>query len=336
MNKVFSTALVRMTLLYVGVLTFVCLVFSMFIYSAASQEIDRTSRRQVVGFRNMMGNFYIDEAESERLRMQEAMESKSHLKINLFLVNLAVVAGGAGLCYVFAKRTLRPIEENVKAQERFTSDASHELRTPLASMKTEIEVALRDSHLSIGEARELLASNLEEVDNLHVMTENLLMLARNKEVGEVKTVDIAKVVRTAAKKFEPVLKKADMKLVMEAKSIKTKTNAAALRQIMGILLENASKYAGSGSIVHIGNAKVDDGIIVYVRDNGVGLSNEQLQYVFDRFYKADSSRTSSRSSGHGLGLSIAKQLSLAINSSIAVAKGPNDKGVEFRITIPVV
>jgi signal transduction histidine kinase len=284
----------------------------------------------------MMGNFYIDEAESERLRLREAMESKSHLKINLLLVNMAVVLGGAGLCYVFAKKTLKPIEENVKAQERFTSDASHELRTPLASMKTEIEVALRDAKLDVKEARELLASNLEEVDNLHVMTENLLLLARNKEVGEMKSADIAKIVRASAKKYEPALKRASMKLLVETKSMKTVTNAAALGQIIGILLDNASKYAGAGSTVRVGNTKMEGEVVVFVRDNGVGLSPEQMQYIFDRFYKVDSSRTASRSSGHGLGLSIAKQLSVAINSTITVARGPGDKGVEFHITLPVV
>jgi signal transduction histidine kinase len=325
-----------MTILYVSVLAFVCVIFSGFIYSTASNEIDRTSRRQVVGFRNMLGNFFVDEAESERLRLGESTDAKKRLKINLFLVNLIVIGSGAGLCYVFAKKTLKPIEESVKAQERFTSDASHELRTPLASMKTEIEVSLRDSKLTISEAKELLKSNLEEVDNMHVMTENLLLLARHREVGETRLTDIAKLVKSTAKKHEQALKKASMVLVVETSAVKLITNPAALSQILGILIDNAIKYAGAGSTLFMGNVKDDGQAIIYVRDNGKGLDQEQLNYIFERFYKADSSRTASRSSGHGLGLSIAKQLTSALNGTIAVAKGPDSKGVEFRITLPLV
>jgi signal transduction histidine kinase len=247
-----------------------------------------------------------------------------------------VIGSGAGLCYVFAKKTLKPIEESVKAQERFTSDASHELRTPLASMKTEIEVSLRDSKLTISEAKELLKSNLEEVDNMHVMTENLLLLARHREVGETRLTDIAKLVKSTAKKHEQALKKASMVLVVETSAVKLITNPAALSQILGILIDNAIKYAGAGSTLFMGNVKDDGQAIIYVRDNGKGLDQEQLNYIFERFYKADSSRTASRSSGHGLGLSIAKQLTSALNGTIAVAKGPDSKGVEFRITLPLV
>src|SRR5690606_24862255 len=87
------------------------------------------------------------------------------------------LAGGVG-SYYLARRTLRPIEEAHEAQSRFTSDASHELRTPLASMKTELEVALRDPALNKEEMRELLVSNLEEVDKLTKLSQNLLQLSR--------------------------------------------------------------------------------------------------------------------------------------------------------------
>lgn len=336
MNDLFSKAVVRLTALYVTVLALVCVVFSGYLYNAASVEIDRNSHRQIAGFQNMFGQFEIDPLQSERMRAEESSESKRHLRVNLVLVNMLVIGGGAIMCYFFAKKTLEPIEESVKAQERFTSDASHELRTPLASMKTEIEVALRDSKLSIQESRELLQSNLEEVNNLHVMTENLLSLARHQEVGEMKMTDIGKLLKSIAKKHESGFKKASMKLVVVPGTQKLMTNADALGQVVTILIDNALKYAGTGSKVIIGAHKEDDYLVVVVSDNGKGISEQQMSQIFKRFYKADASRTSSGTFGHGLGLSIAKQLCAALKGDISVSKGPDDIGVEFRVRLPVV
>lgn len=336
MNDLFSKAVVRLTALYVAVLALVCVVFSGYLYNAASVEIDRNSRRQIAGFQNMFGQFEIDPLQSERLRAQESGESKRHLRVNLFLVNLSVIGGGAVICYFFAKKTMEPIEESVKAQERFTSDASHELRTPLASMKTEIEVALRDSKLTIKESKELLHSNLEEVNNLHIMTENLLSLARHQEVGEMRVTDLSKLLKSIAKKHEASFRKASMKIIVEPSTQKLTTNADALGQIVTILIDNTLKYAGEGSTVKIGARGEGEYATVVVSDNGKGISEEQMTQVFKRFYKADASRTSSGSFGHGLGLSIAKQLSAALKGDISVSKGPDNMGVEFRVRLPVV
>ncbi len=336
MRDLFSTALARLTVLYVAVLAIVCLLFSGFIYTLASNEIDRTSRRQVVGFRNLLGRFIVDEIESEKLRIGEADESRSRLRTNLFLGNLAVIGAGTILSYFFAKKTLKPLEEGVRSQERFTSDASHELRTPLASMRTEIEVALRDKDLKIKDAKELLESNLEEVETLQSLTDNLLSLARNRELGESKIEDISKIIQIIIRRSLPKFKKEGMTLTSEiANNIKTSTNKEGLQQVLNILLENSMKYAGEGKATRVTVSALEGTVFIKVSDDGIGISADKVDHIFERFYKVDTSRTGSKGTGHGLGLSIAKQLVNALHGKIYASR-PKVGGVEFSIELPIV
>lgn len=335
MKDIFSTAIARLTVVYVSVLAIVCLLFSGFIYQLASNEIDQASRRQVVGFRSLMGRFMIDQEASEILREQDATEARSRLKVRLVLANVAVISTGTVLAYVFAKKTLKPIEENVKAQERFTSDASHELRTPLAVMRSEIEVALRDKSLKLPEAKELLESNLEEVNSLHAMTESLLHLARNKEVGEKKCLDVARLIKDIVKKYDTLAKASNCTIETKLKSTKIYTNQEAVSQTVSILLDNAIRYSGKGSHIRVESKAVNNEYCISVIDDGVGMNADTLAYIFERFTRADKSRTNQNShGGNGLGLSIAKQLVEAMDGSIS-ASSIEGKGSEFRIRLPL-
>jgi len=334
MKETFSTALLRLTTAYVVGLALVCLFFSGFIYQLASLEIDQSSRRQIVGFRNLMGNnFIIDERASEEARIRDASEARARLKAQLFIANIAVIGAGSILAYIFAKKTLEPIQENVKAQERFTSDASHELRTPLAAMRSEIEVALRDKSLKISEAKELLLSNLEEVNSMHAMAESLLYLARNKELGQKHQIDIARVIKDTIKKYELSAKTSKITIASKLKSAKLYANKEAVSQAVGILLDNAIRYAGKDSKIEVNSTFENDIYTISVSDNGIGMSEELMSRIFERFTRADESRSHQNTYGHGLGLSIARQLVGAMEGSITV-ESKAGKGSVFRIMIP--
>lgn len=336
MRDIFSTALVRLTGLYLAVLTIVCLLFSGFIYQLASNEVDRAGQRQVVGFRNMLGRFMVDDRATEELRVQEANEARSRLKARLIIANIGVLAAGTVMSYYFAKRTLRPIEDNLKSQERFTSDASHELRTPLAVMRSEIEVALRDKSLKLTEAKDLLASNLEEVNTLHAMTESLLHLARNKEVGEIKSIEVARLIRSTTKKYEKQAKSSGMKLEATITEAKLVTNPEALTRAISILIDNAVRYSGKDSVIKVTSTIENELYVIIVSDNGVGIPSSLIASIFDRFTRVDQSRTKQDSrGGNGLGLSIAKQLVEAIGGTIGV-ESQEGQGSEFRIQLPLV
>ena len=153
----------------------------------------------------------------------------------------------------------------------------------------------------------------------------------------MRVTDLSKLLKSVAKKHEASFRKASMKIIVEPSTQKLTTNADALGQIVTILIDNTLKYAGEGSTVKIGvRGGEGEYLTVVVSDNGKGISEEQMPQVFKRFYKADASRTSSGSFGHGLGLSIAKQLSTALKGDISVSKGPDGTGVEFRVRLPVV
>ncbi len=333
MRDIFKTAVFRLTAIYVAILAVVCVLFSTIIYQLASNEIDRTSRQQIIGFRNAFGRFVIDEEASEQLRDNEATIARSRLKSNLLLANLVVIGGGAVLCYLFARKTLEPVEENAKRQERFTSDASHELRTPLAVMKSEIEIALRDKKLSVKEARALLQSNLEEVETLNAMTENLLELARSREILSYSKLDLSKVIVAVYKKHAKQADLSGIKLETKVPKVQLTSNSESLQQILSILVDNSIKYAGKGSVLTINYKKHMTSHEIIVADNGVGVAADFAAKIFDRFSRADESRTSQDRSGQGLGLSIAKQLAQAIGGDVGLNK--TKSGASFSIVLPI-
>jgi two-component system, OmpR family, sensor histidine kinase CiaH len=335
MNNVFNSAIARLTILYVAVLAVVCTIFSGFIYTLATNEIDQSSRRQVVGFRGALGRFVIDEKESELLRKSESDFARARLRTRLLLGNIVMLTLGAVLSYHFAKRTLLPLEQSARAQERFTSDASHELRTPLAAMRTEIEVVLRSSTTTTQELRATLQSSLEEVTTLQTMTENLLSLARLKELGDKKRTTTKKLFSPLARKYRILAKTRRMHFRAELQDIEITVNEPAILQLCTLLLNNALKYAGPSTTVWLRISSVEGELQLVVEDNGIGIPDEAKEKVFERFYKADNSRTDSRKSGHGLGLSIAKQLTEAMAGTISLATPTNNKGVAFIVHIPL-
>jgi signal transduction histidine kinase len=333
-KSAFQTAIARLTFAYVMMLALVCILFSSFIYSLASNEIEQGSRRQVRGFRDGFGRFVIDEQASESLRSDVASEGKARLRARLFLANAAVIGGGAIACYFLAKKTLEPIEQNARAQERFAADASHELRTPLAVMRSEIEVALRDKHLRLGEAKMLLQSNLEEVVLMHGMTENLLQIARGSRDVEKKSVDVDRVLAAVIRKFRHHAKKSALTLTYSSSAGTVTTNKDVLTQLLTILVDNAVKYAGSGAAITVRARTESHQLIIDVSDNGIGIPAHHLSSIFDRFTRVDSSRSTQAKPGQGLGLSIAKQLVVSLGGTIVAESTPGKK-TTFSVSLPL-
>jgi len=112
---------------------------------------------------------------------EDLQGAKRQLLFMLLFANAIILIFSAGAGYFLAGRTLRPIEVMVEEQNRFVADASHELRTPIASIRVSTEVALRDDKLSLEEAREVLAGNNKDLDNLQKLAEDLLNLAKYQE-----------------------------------------------------------------------------------------------------------------------------------------------------------
>ena len=270
---------------------------------------------------------------------QTAFDELQHRELlNLLRFNLAVLAFGGGASFFLARRTLSPLEAAMESQGRFTGDASHELRTPLTAMRSEIEVALRETKLSTSDARELLKSNLEEVVKLENLSQSLLQLARfGPQSGKFERVehDLSEPVKDAVLRTEKVAAARGISIEAEIKHILIHGNTASLTELFVTLLDNAVKYGRPNGAIHLIMKSNSKEAIISIQDDGIGIKAEELPHIFDRFYRADSSRSKDTTDGYGLGLALASQIASAHNGAIT-AISAEGVGSTFTVRIPLV
>lgn len=342
----FHSARLKLTSWYLLIIMLISISFSMAIFRVLSAELERVQRFQ---------RFRVEYRLPERLHIQMPpalreelsrpnlaepdifAETKNRIKIILTAINLVILFISAGLGYLLAGRTLKPIQEMVSEQSRFITDASHELRTPLTSLRSEIEVSLRDDKLTFPEARKLLVSNLEEVNNLQVLTDGLIKLTQYQK-GEngfsLSIVTLDTIVNEAVRKVANIAKQKQISVLNKAGKFTIEGNKQALTEMLVIFLDNAIKYSHAKAKVCLASEKIDGHIIFSIADNGIGIHAEDIPYLFDRFYRADKSRTKTETSGYGLGLSIAKQIIDRHKGSVKV-KSTVGKGTTFSIKLPI-
>jgi two-component system, OmpR family, sensor histidine kinase CiaH len=260
------------------------------------------------------------------------VETRNRLVIFLIGVNGVILVFSSGLGYILAGRTLLPIKTMVDEQKEFVANSSHELRTPLTALMTETEVALRDKKMTLENARDLLKSNLEEVNKMHNLANCLLTL--NKYEGDLQSnqyiqVNLKQVVQKAIEKVKPLAKLKQIKLQPDLYSLKIKGNEESLIQLVVILLDNAIKYSHNGDKIKIITKKNKYQTTLSIQDTGIGIEKADLPHIFDRFYRADASR-SKKVDGFGLGLSIAKRIANLHHAKIEV-ESIASKGSTFSV-----
>jgi len=235
-----------------------------------------------------------------------------------------------------AGRTLKPIENMVDEQKRFVSDASHELRTPLTAMRTEVEVALRDKDFDTPYARDVLTSNLEEIDKLQQLSDSLLILGRYQNTASKSNfaeVSLSNVVEEARQNVKTLANHKDIEIQGTIDDISVEADSDSLAKLLTILLDNAIKYSHQNGKIIVRAYPVKNKVAVSVQDFGAGIRAGDLPYIFKRFYRAEASRTKTKVEGYGLGLSIAKTIVDMHNGTIDVESIP-DKGTTFTVTLP--
>lgn len=328
--KLFDAAYLRLTGWYVLIIMAISLIFSVWVYNQAQHELLFGLNRIVhIGPVQDLENTRYDELIEDRLD-----DSRRRLIVRLVSFNLIVLAVGATASYWLARRTMQPIEEAVEAQHRFTADASHELRTPLAAMKSEIEVGLRDKKLTKEEAVALLESNLEEVDRLGGLAEGLLALTQTGNDPVLVPVSLEDTAAKVAKRLQPLAEAKAITIRRQLQPVIVSAEEPAVDKIISILLDNAIKYSPKNTEITVRTFPKDGSGWLEVRDRGVGIKATELPHIFDRFYRADSSRSKTHVPGHGLGLSIAQKLADNLGGKIGVTSAP-DKGSTFLVKLPV-
>lgn len=253
------------------------------------------------------------------------------LIITPFMLLLSTVAG-----YVFSSRTLEAEERTLEQLKRFTADASHELRIPLTALRGNLEIALKKDR-SPNEYKETIAEALHETEQLTRLTKDLLLLAQS-DSDQIK---INKVSVNAKEFIEDVFSNAQM--LAHDKNIKIHLDSMAdgflildpdrIRQLLLNLIDNAIKYNKPGGEIRINSQRTNSQFILAVQDTGIGIEPQDIENIFERFYRVDKAR-SREEGGSGLGLSIVKWIIDAHGGTIKVESEKN-KGSTFVVKLPL-
>jgi signal transduction histidine kinase len=346
---VFARASTRLVILFTAIIVLLVCVSGVVMYLNVKTNIAEVARGGEGG-----------ESGSER---DLASRSISRLRWQLLALDgaLIVTVGALGLWY--ARRTLRPIRELYGAQKRFVADASHELRTPLAIMKADFEVALRGWGSDAGppgetgalresprgqgagatpgeteELRESLRSGLEEVDRMSTIVADLLLLSRidaHQEELRFAPVDLAALVRDTAEGMRTMAERAGVAVAVGAPdgSVSAFVDAAHLERALRNVVRNAIEHSSAGDAVEVSLSAVGATAVIGVADRGVGIAAADVEHVFDRFYRSDTSRSRDRG-GSGLGLAIARWIVERHGGAITVASTPG-QGTTISFELPL-
>jgi len=230
---------------------------------------------------------------------------------------------------------LERIQRGVEDQRRLVADASHELRTPLAAMRTELDVSLRTDDPSPA-AREVLESAREEVDGMSRTVADLLTLAAADEGGITLTlepVDLGEVARRVMDGCRGLAARRGIELEsLDEGAVLVSADEERLCQVVRNLVENAIKFSPPGARVEIATGRIVAVAKLTVLDEGPGVDPEHRERIFERFFRADASRTR-QTGGTGLGLAIAREIVEAHGGHIHV-EPRQPAGSSFSIELP--
>ena len=337
----FHQSSLRLASLYLGIIMFISIFFSLNVYQQSTDELERgISGPDIVLQGSAGGHRFTIQPQARQALRQDAVirlhDAKENVRNRLIFTNILILVGAGILSYYLASRTLRPIEEANEAQRRFTADASHELRTPIAAMQSEIEVALMDPKLTLAQTKKLLRSNLEELAKLTALTTGLLKLAHNEDGAlEMSAVDMQEVLKQAVDHVSASAEAKNIAITSHvAKDVALYADKDSIIDMFVTIIDNAVKYSPEKSEVTITAAADRKNALIHITDKGIGMKPSETEHIFERFYRADSARSKEQGNGYGIGLSIAKQIVDAHDGTIAVQSKPN-KGSTFTITLPL-
>ena len=221
--------------------------------------------------------------------------------------------------------------ESESKLRRFVADASHELRTPLTSIRGFAELH-RQGAVPEGEKTKELISRIEkESMRMGSLVEDLLMLARIDQSREIvmADVDLSTLIKEAVTSAQVAGPEHPITSDI-AHDVHTQGDSDKIYQVVTNLLANARAHTPIGTAIHVATYSADDGTFVTVADKGPGLSAEDQQHIFERFFRVDTSRQRNSSDGSGLGLSIVDEVMKAHGGSVSVSSEPGN-GATFTL-----
>lgn len=232
--------------------------------------------------------------------------------------------------------TLKLLQRAFAREKHAVADMSHELRTPLAALMTTLDVALRKER-SPEEYRELLADCHLAGKQMSQLVERLLALARldaGVDMLRPQQIDAARLAEECAELVRPLARARELALVVHRDGpLPLRTDPDKLREILTNLLHNAIEYNRPSGSVELTVRKAGPRVEFEVRDTGQGISTEQCQHIFERFYRVDASRTSNSGYHAGLGLAIVKACVDLLSGTIRL-ESKEGQGTTFQVEMP--
>jgi signal transduction histidine kinase len=330
----FRQALLRLTLWYFGVIVLISAIFSVALYEVSTRAVSFGLRPPDQSMEIAPPNYIFGNNQAYRtFQNSRVEEGKENAVRNIIYFNIYILLIGGVLSYLLAKYTLEPIEKAHLREKRFTGDASHELRTPLSAMRSEIEVALRGSKLDEQEARELLKSNLEEINKLTSLSDGLLRLARDTQLSDkaLTMVDLEEITNKSLGGLKTNIANKKIDVQTDLKKIEIEGEPSMLQELITIILDNAIKYSKPEGKIELSFKKTDHSVLIAIEDQGAGIPSIDLPHIFERFYRADISRSTTK--GHGLGLAIAEQI-VTLHHGRIQAHSKENVGTLIQIILP--
>ncbi|MBQ7574113.1 MAG: HAMP domain-containing histidine kinase [Clostridia bacterium] len=280
-------------------------------------------------------------ADSYIIAFVEVSRENSFLKgllLVLILTMIIATFGAVMISWLFANRSIKPIEEAYNKQKQFIADASHELKTPLAAINTNLDVLMSHADSTIAEERKWLIYIKDETKRMIKLTQDLLYLTRTENTQDntvYSKISWTQIANNAVMLMEARAFENGQTITQDiSDGIFVTASDDKLKQLCLILVDNAIKYTPNGENIIITLNKKGNDAVFTVKNTGIGIKDDDIAHLFDRFYRADKSRTNDKTFGYGLGLPIAKAITKSLDGHISVSSKENEY-TEFKVKLPL-
>lgn len=286
--------------------------------------------------------FYLKAPQSNGILLLFLNDEGSNAFLNS-LRDISLIIGGASILLallisiLLANRALHPIRSAWDKQQVFVADASHELRTPLATLGLHLEAVMDSPDEKVSEQGEWLTNMKNEITRMSKLVNDLLFLARadaKSDTAPPEDFFLSDTVKKAAASFQPLMKEKGLLFERDIQTdIKMSGIEGRVSQLIVILLDNAVKNTRPGGEIELTLSAQHGKAILEVSDTGTGIPEKQLEHIFERFYRTDTSRARDQG-GAGLGLAITQCVAQEHRGTIHV-ESKVGSGTTFRVLFPI-
>lgn len=315
---IFRRATIRLTVAYTVIQLAIFAIFAIGVYTFVT------------------GTFDFDAAESDGEGAVNAAEQGFALLRSALIIFYACLLIVIPLSsWLMARSALKPIRASFERQQQFVDGASHEMRTPLSIIQGELELALTRSRTP-AEYQTAISVALAATDGIIRLTDDLLKLSRTskEELSDsFALIDLEQMLAKLTDTAATAGRRADIHVTLQTQPpLQVRGSADLLARAIGNILDNALKFSRPGGTVTVAARTESGAAVIRVEDDGIGMTPEEVTHAFDRFWRAETSRTAP---GHGLGLALTRQIMHAHDGTITLASQPG-QGSTVTLRLPTV